>query len=208
VERADGDRLLAMLRSMAGIGLPGTREKESTGDSGGLDRVKVAQSASLAIQRDGPERLTQFLAEAFGVSVRLKEFVAAWLPVPASLQTRLGAAYASLGRAATIGPRTFSRQSRVEILVGPLDLKTYLSFLPGGGRLGLFRRAVRDLIGEGLDVDLRLVLARPEVPQARLGKAQLGRTAWLPAANDAPDADDLRLRTIVGWRPEAAGAAA
>jgi type VI secretion system protein ImpH len=207
VERADGDRLLAMLRSMAGIGLAGTREKDSPGAGIGLDRVKVAQSASLAIQRDGPERLTQFLGEAFGVSVRLKEFVAAWLPVPASLQTRLGATYASLGRAATIGPRTFSRQSRIEILVGPLDLRTYLSFLPGSGRLGLFKRAVRDLIGEGLDVDLRLVLARPEVPPARLGAVQLGRTAWLPAANHAPDADDLRLRAIVGWRPEAAGAA-
>jgi type VI secretion system protein ImpH len=208
VERADGDRLLAMLRSMAGIGLPGTREKESTGDNTGLDRVKVAQSASLAIQRDGPERLTQFLAEAFGVPVRLKEFVAAWLTVPVSLQTRLSAAHASLGSAATIGPRTFSRQSRIEILVGPLDLKTYMSFLPDGGRLRLFARAVRDLIGEGLDVDLRLVLARPEVPQARLGRSQLGRTAWLAPANDAADADDLRLRTIVGWRPEASGAAA
>jgi type VI secretion system protein ImpH len=208
VERADGDRLLAMLRSMAGIGLPGTRETDGPGDNTGLDRVKVAQSASLAIQRDGPERLTQFLAEAFGVPVRLKEFVAAWLTVPVSLQTRLSAAHASLGSAATIGPRTFSRQSRIEILVGPLDLKTYMSFLPDGGRLRLFARAVRDLIGEGLDVDLRLVLARPEVPQARLGRSQLGRTAWLAPANDAADADDLRLRTIVGWRPEASGAAA
>ncbi|TAM98923.1 MAG: type VI secretion system baseplate subunit TssG [Rhizobiaceae bacterium] len=205
VERADGDRLLAMLRSMAGIGLPGTRDG---GGTTGLDPVKVRQSASLAIQRDGPERLTQFLAEAFGVPVRLREFVAAWTSIPPSLQTRLSRAYARLHQEACIGPRTFGRQSRVEIRISPLDLKTYRTFLPGGKRLDFFKRAVRDLIGEGLDVDLRLVLARPQVPQARIGKTQLDRTAWLAPANDAPDAEDLLLRTIVGRRPEIAGRAA
>jgi type VI secretion system protein ImpH len=204
VERVDGDHLLAMLRSMAGIGLPGTRDSNSAG----LDLVKVRQSAALAVQRDGPERLTQFLAEAFGVPVHLKEFVAAWISVPPPLQTRLSAAHARLHKEASIGPRTFSRQSRIEIRIGPLDLKTYKSFLPGGERLPLFKRAVRDLIGESLDVDLRVVLARREVPQARIGGARLDRTAWLAPANDAPDAEDLRLRTIVGRRPVAQGAAA
>ncbi|MBN9077533.1 MAG: type VI secretion protein [Rhizobiales bacterium 65-79] len=196
VERAEGDRLLAMLRSMAGIGLPGTRD----GRSVELDRVKVRQAASLAIQRDGPEKLTQFLSEAFGVPVRLKEFIAAWISVPRPLQTRLCMAHARLHREASIGPRTFSRQSRIEIRVGPLDLRTYLTFLPGSRRLRLFTHAVRDLIGEGLDVDLRVVLARPEIPRARIGKAQLGRTAWLAPTKRGADAEDFRLRTIVGWR--------
>jgi type VI secretion system protein ImpH len=204
IERADGDRLLAMLRSMAGIGLPGTRDSRSAD----LDPVKVHQAASLAIQRDGAERLTQFLAEAFNVPVRLREFVAAWLSVPLPLQTRIGAAHAGLGRGATIGPRGFSRQSRIEIRIGPIDLKTYMSFLPGSGRLHLFGRAVRDLIGEGLDVDLRVVLSRREVPSACIGKSQLGRTAWLAPPAQGKDADDFCLRTIVGlnlMRSEAAG---
>jgi len=203
VERADGDRLLAMLRSMAGIGLPGTRDSHGAS----LDPVKVGQAASLAIQRDGPERLTQFLAEAFGVPVLLKEFVANWIPVPSKLQTRLCMAHARLHVEASIGPRTFSRQNRIEIRVGPLGFKAYMKFLPGSSTLRLFARAVRDLIGESLDVDLRVVLARPEVPQARLGKSQLGRTAWLAPAEHGDDADDLRLRTIVGWRPTSLRAA-
>jgi len=67
---------------------------------------------------------------------------------------------------------------------------------------------VRDMIGEALDVDLRLVLARDAVPSPRMGMIQLGRTSWLSRPAENGDADDLRLYTVVGWRPEMAEAAA
>ncbi|TIT32115.1 MAG: type VI secretion system baseplate subunit TssG, partial [Mesorhizobium sp.] len=127
VERAVGGRVRAMLEAMAGIGLPGTHNPD-------LDAVKLRQAASLAGQVDGPERLTLFLAEAFKVPVQIKEFVATWMTIPASLQTRLAQAYAVLGRGATIGPRVFSRQSRIELRVGPLGYEEFKTFLPGGQR--------------------------------------------------------------------------
>jgi type VI secretion system protein ImpH len=204
VERGASGRVHAMLAAMAGIGLSGTRDPRNAE----LDAVRLRQAAALAIQADGPERLTLFLAEAFQVPVRLKEFIASWLSIPAVLQTRLGKAHAGLGRGATIGPRTFSRQSRVEIEIGPLDFKTYKSFLPGSGRLAALKRAVRDLMGETLDIDLRIVLARDEVPPARIGEAALTRTAWLAPPRERDDARDMRLRTIVGWRAQMAGAGA
>ena len=113
-----------------------------------------------------------------------------------------------MGKGATIGPRVFSRQSRIELRVGPLGLEEFKAFLPGGPRLKLFKQAVRDMVGESLDVDLRIVLAREAVPPPRIGTVQLGRTAWLARPAERGDADDLRLRTIVGWRPEMAGVAA
>ncbi|MBZ9794824.1 type VI secretion system baseplate subunit TssG [Mesorhizobium sp. ES1-4] len=201
VERAVGGRVRAMLQTMAGIGLPGTEDPE-------LDAVRLRQAGSLASQIDGPERLTLFLADAFRVPVQLKEFVAAWMTIPAALQTRLAKAHAVLGRGATIGPRVFSRQSRIELRVGPLGLEDFKAFLPGGRRLGLFKKAVRDMIGETLDVDLRIVLARDAVPPPRIGTVQLARTAWLARPAERGDADDMRLRTIVGWRPEMAEGAA
>lgn len=201
VERAVGGRVRAMLEAMAGIGLPGTQNID-------LDAVKLRQAASLASQVDGPERLTLFLAEAFKVPVQIKEFIAAWITIPAGLQTRLAKAYAGLGRGATIGPRVFNRQSRIELRVGPLGYEDFKAFLPGGQRLKLFKQAVRDMVGESLDVDLRIVLAREAVPPPRIGAVQLGRTAWLARPIERGDADDLRLRTIVGWRPEMAGVAA
>jgi type VI secretion system protein ImpH len=201
VERAVGGRVRAMLEAMAGIGLPGTQNLD-------LDAVKLRQAASLASQVDGPERLTLFLAEAFKVPVQIKEFVATWMTIPATLQTRLAQAYAVLGRGATIGPRVFSRQSRIELRVGPLGYEEFKTFLPGGQRLKMFKQAVRDMVGESLDVDLRIVLARESVPQPRIGAVQLGRTTWLARPAERGDADDMRLRTIVGWRPEMAGVAA
>lgn len=204
VERAVGGRVRSMMEAMAGIGLPDTHNAADPD----LDAVKLRQAAALASQVDGPERLTLFVAEAFNVPVRLKEFVASWLEIPAALQTRIGQASAALGRSATIGPRSFSRQNRVELRIGPLDFETYRAFLPGSKRLVVLKRAIRDLLGELLDVDLRIVLARKEVPRARLGSAQLGRTAWLAPPAERDDAEDMRLRTIVGWRPEMAGVGA
>lgn len=201
VERSVGGRVRAMLEAMAGIGLPGTQDPE-------LDTVRLRQAGSLANQVDGAERLTLFLATAFKVPVQIKEFVAAWITIPAALQSRIGKAYATLGGGATIGPRVFSRQSRIELRVGPLSLDDFKSFLPGERRLALFKKAVRDMIGEALDVDLRIVLAREAVPAPKMGIIQLGRTSWLSRPADKGDADDLRLRTIVGWRPEMAEAAA
>ena len=160
IERAVGGRVRAMLEAMAGIGLPGTKNPENPE----LDAVKLRQAAALASQVDGPERLTLFISEAFKVPVQLKEFVATWMTIPAALQTRLGKEHASLGRSATIGPRSFNRQSRIELRIGPLGYEDFKSFLPGGERLGVLKRAICDLVGEVLDVDLRIVLARDEVP--------------------------------------------
>ncbi|MDX8490245.1 type VI secretion system baseplate subunit TssG [Mesorhizobium sp. VK22B] len=200
IERFVGGRVRAMLEAMAGIGLPGTQDSE-------LDMVRLRQAGSLANQVDGAERLTLFLATAFKVPVEIKEFVAAWITIPAALQSRVGKAYAALGRGATIGPRVFSRQSRIELRVGPLGLDDFKSFLPGERRLALFKKAVCDMIGEALDVDLRIVLARDAVPPPKIGTVQLSRTSWLARPAEKGDADDLKLRTIVGWRPEMAEAA-
>lgn len=200
VERGDGGRVRAMLEAMAGIGLPGTRNPV-------LDPTKLNQAGALANQVDGPERLTQFLAQAFSVSVRLNEFVGAWLEVPRRLQSRLGLVHAALGKGATIGPRSFNRQNRIELRLGPVRLDEYRNFLPGAKKLDLFRRAVRGLLGEQFDVDLRIVLAHDEVPPARIGTSQLGRTAWLAPSGQGRDADDMLMRTIVGWRePSRTGA--
>lgn len=204
VERPVGGRVRSMLEAMAGIGLPGVKDAEYAD----LDAIKLQQAAALATQVDGSERLTLYIAEAFKVPVQLKEFVASWMTVPKALQTRIGGAHAMLGRSATIGPRTFSRQSRAELRIGPLGFNDFKAFLPGGERLQALKRAVRDLVGGLLDVDLRVVLARDEVPPARIGTSQLGRTAWLAPPDERGDAEDMRLRTIVGWRPEMTGVAA
>ncbi len=194
-ERPGGGRIGAMLRALAGEG------------SGPIGPVKLGQAAALGHQVFGPERLTGVLASALGVPVRVREFVGSWTAVPARLQTRLGAAHAGLGTSAILGPRVFARQARTEVRVGPLSLTDYLEFIPGGSRLAALRGALLHAVGETLDVDVRPVLRRDAVPAARLGTARLGCTAWIAPRRDR-DADDLRLRAVVGLAADGPRAAA
>jgi type VI secretion system protein ImpH len=204
VERPVGGRIRAMLEALGGIGLPGTANIAEPA----LDAVRLRQAPALANQVESAERLTHFLAEALAVPVRLKEFVGAWISMPKIFQTRLGSAHAQLSRGATIGPRTFQRKSRIEVVLGPLGLEDYEAFLPGSRRHAVAKDAIRGMLGTGIDVDLRVVLRRAEVPAARLGKAKLSRTAWLAPPADGGDAEDFLLRTAVGWRPSASEAVA
>jgi type VI secretion system protein ImpH len=205
VERKGGGRVKSMLQALAGIGMPDTRKSD---DTLGIDPVRLQQAAALAHQAEGPERLTLFLAEALRAPVRLIEFLPTWVNVPAALQTRIHRSYAALGRDAAIGPRTFQRQSRIELRIGPLSFDDFKALLPGGKRLAALKAAIRELIGSVLDVDLRIVLRRDEVPPARLGEACLARTAWLAPPAGRGDAEDMRLRTAVGWHPRSMEAAA
>ena len=195
-ERRGGGLVRSMLEAMAGIALPGTGNRTNPG----FDALKLRQAAALAMQVEGPERLTLFIAEAFGVDARLEEFVGSWIDIPSELQTRLGGPHSALGAGAAVGARTFSRQSRVELRIGPLDLSDYLSFMPGEPRLEELKRAVRELVGGSLDVDFRIVLSRLAVPEPRLGQTRLGQTTWLARPHERGDADDMRLPTAVGRR--------
>jgi type VI secretion system protein ImpH len=197
VERRAGGRVTAMLRALSGIGLPGTSDRDS-----GLDLVRLRQAAALGHQVEGPERLTLFLSEALDVPVHLQEFLPSWMEVPAHLQTRINGRHAALGRSAGMGPRIFQRQSRVELRIGPVDLKTFTELLPGQEKLKVLKKAVRELVGGVLDVDLRVVLAREEVPAAALGQSRLARTGWLAPPRDMGDAGDMLIRTLVGRRQE------
>ncbi|AJD45425.1 type VI secretion system-associated protein (plasmid) [Rhizobium gallicum bv. gallicum R602sp] len=198
VRRQDGGRIRVMSAALAGLGLCGRAHDGYAA----IDATKLSHAPALAHQVDGPERLTLFLADLLKVPVRLREFVGTFMPIPNGLQSRLGGAHVQLGRSATIGPRTFQRQQRIELSIGPLTLADYVAFLPGCERRETLQTAIRDLVGYGLDVDVRLVLRRDEVPAAKMGAARIGQIAWLARPKDRSDADDLCIRTIIGWRPE------
>ena len=194
-DRGASGRVRAMLAALTG---------------GGADEVapvKLGQAAALGHQVLGAERLTGLLGAAIGLPVRVVEFVGAWTAIPSRLQTRLGHAHAGLGRDAVVGPRSFARQHRIELRVGPLGIRDYCSMLPGGERLARLRRAILHGLGESLDVDVRPVLRVGEVPEARLGAAALGHTAWLQPLRDS-DAADLRIAAVVGLAADGPRAAA
>lgn len=190
VEHDGGGRVMAMLETLAGVGLPGVRQaNRRTADPD----LALRQATSLGHQVNGVERLTGYLTDLLQVPVRIREFVGHWLEIPPPLQTRLGRQHCGLGKGALIGARVFQRQDRAELCLGPLSLARYLGLIRDGKALAAIRRAIRFVAGADVEYDLRLMLARDEVPEPRLGSAALGRTTWL-GGRPSRRADDWVMR--------------
>ena len=192
LEHGRGDRVQAVLDTLASVGLPGMK----SGDRGEL-RLKLRHATSLGHEVHGVERLTLYLSDVVQAPVALAEFVGAWIDLPARVQTRLGKAHAGLGTTAVIGARSFGRQNTAELRVGPLSLSRFTELSAGKGAMDPLRRAIGHAVGRELDFNLRLVLAGDQVPEPRLGQIRLGRTSWL-AARLRGDADDVCLARING----------
>lgn len=174
-----------MLAALAGIGLPGITEALDDPD------LVLRHATSLASEIRNPERLEEVLSDLLDAPVQVVEFTPCWQTIPAGLGSRLGLAYASLGRSAVLGPRIYQPQGRAEIQVGPLTLGHYLALAGEGSAQQALCHVLRFVMGEETGFDLRLVLAEGEIPASLLGKGPaLGRTAWL-AGGKAGDRGDL-----------------
>jgi type VI secretion system protein ImpH len=193
IEHGAAGRVQALIEALAGVALPGTRPK---GAPDAQTRLKMRHATSLGRQVYSVERLTSYLRDVLQAPVTLVEFIGTWTQIPARLQSRLGRAFAQLGKSAVVGGRSFQRQTLVELRVGPLDFPRFASFLADPALAGRLRHAIRHAMGREMEFNLRLVLARNEIPDPRLGRCQLGRTTWLSPPRTA-DADDLRLYHIV-----------
>jgi type VI secretion system protein ImpH len=188
IEHGPAGRVQAMVQALAGVALPGTRPQQQDAQT----RLQMRHATSLGRQVYSVERLTAYLADVLAAPVSLVEFVGTWTQIPPRLQSRLGRAHAQLGRSAVVGARSFQRQTLVELRVGPLPLPRFMEFLADPALVGRLRHAIRHAMGREMEFNLRLVLAKEEVPEARLGRCQLGRTSWISPKRQV-DADDLRL---------------
>jgi type VI secretion system protein ImpH len=159
--------------------------------------------AGLLAQRPrSAQSLRQLLMDYFGVPVAIQEFAGAWSPLSPVDMCHLGESTgisAQLGLGAVVGDEVWYLQSRVRIVLGPLTLKQYLDFLPGGSAHEPLR-AVTRLVGEQeLDFEVQLILKREETPACILGEEKEGAAllGWLSWAKSAPlnrDPADTILR--------------
>ncbi|PUB17275.1 type VI secretion system baseplate subunit TssG [Yoonia sediminilitoris] len=190
VSQSGGGPTMAILRSLAGLGLPGT-------DNPAHDPAKLRHASTLAQRVNSPERLTSYLSDVIDAPVHLEEFIGHWIDIPAAAQTGLGGAYATLGGSAVIGPRTFSRQNKAELRLGPLSLRQFLAFLDDPEKRAALRHAILFAAGHDIAFDVRLVLAAADITPARLGDCRLGTTAWMQPKRGR-DADDVVLTQFTG----------
>ncbi|HKT98957.1 MAG TPA: type VI secretion system baseplate subunit TssG, partial [Paraburkholderia sp.] len=160
-------------------------------------------------QTRNPEGLAQMLRHDFGVPVRIVEHVVRWVALDARQRSAIGASGAAhggrrrggmrsaLGEGAVLGRAVRDAQGSFRIVLGPLPLVRYQSFLPGGADAARLVHWVREYVGAEFDWDLQLELAAPAVPRATPGGAgRLGFSTWLGRRLSDEPARDLVIDLV------------
>lgn len=186
------------LGALAGLGSDALLQRDAAGAA-----AKLHFTGRLARHVRDAEGLLAWARAQFDAPITIEQWCGHWMPLARDERTRLGAREPQgLGQGAVIGSAVWDVQHKFRLVVGPMRLARYVSFLPGGDDLSRLQAMVRQWVGLEFEWDVKLVLVRADVPRLRLGRVPgspagaLGRTAWLgqrrPAANgDAGDAGDL-----------------
>ncbi|WP_084225764.1 type VI secretion system baseplate subunit TssG [Paraburkholderia sacchari] len=196
---------------------PALPARETSGRPG--RHAKYFHAGHWVRQTRNPEGLAQMLCHDFGVPVRIVEHVVRWVALDARQRSAIGArgtpgaaggsgatskrgvaqggrpgrgTRAALGEGAVLGRAVRDAQGSFRIVLGPLPLARYQSFLPGGADAARLVHWVREYVGAEFDWDLQLELAAPEVPRAAPGGAgRLGFSTWIGQRVGEQPARDL-----------------
>ncbi|HET9358200.1 MAG TPA: type VI secretion system baseplate subunit TssG [Vicinamibacterales bacterium] len=188
-DRPGVDRFMVYVGSFLGMAPNEARDRDAT-----PDLAKLFHVGALIRQVRNAEGLRRILQHFFKVPVGIEEFVGHWLPLGARERTYLGHDGATLGAGSVLGAGVWDRQHKFRIRLGPLTLKQYESFLPGGTPLRELVDWIRLYLCFELDWDVRLLLKEREVPRLTLGGGgRLGWTTWLGQRRRGTDADDVCL---------------
>lgn len=157
------------------------------------DRALLDYSGLLAHRPHSAVGLERLLSDYFQVEIAVDQFTGAWLQLNEDQWTRLGGRSHGrnqrLGDDAILGRRIWDQHAGVTIALGPLDLDTFKSFLPGGAAYKPLCDLTRFYLGSEFDFSFKLVLCSDEIPWAAAAGVQssrpdvspleLGRIAWL-----------------------------
>jgi len=188
-DRPDSDRFAVFVGSFVGLSPASFRNRDTVPDV-----AKLFHAGALIRHVRNAEGLSKILGHFFRVPVRIEEFVGHWMTIDPREHSQLGRESAILGSGVVLGSRLWDRQHKFRIHLGPFGLALYESFLPGGSRLKKLVDWVRFYLTHEMDWDVRLTLAKAEVPKLRLGAGRrLGWTTWLGHRRRPDDADDLCL---------------
>jgi len=180
-EQGEGDKFSHYLLDIIGLGTAGLQDLQRL-----PDQSLIFYAGLLGQQPRSAEGLRLILTDYFRVKVEIEQFLGAWYRLDPEAQCALDdelSDSSQLGVGATIGDEVWDQQSRVRVILGPLQLKKYLEFLPTGESYAQLRQIVRFFAGDEVDFEVQLILAGAEVPALELGGSgdstpQLGWVSW------------------------------
>ena len=179
------DRLTSYLLSLCGLGTKGLPERI------GLSPESLVFYAGLLSTRSpdvaGIEAAVSYLS---GVDAEVVQFVERIIALSEEDHTRLGKANARLGEDALCGSYVWDCETKFLVALGPMGFDDFRRFLPGGSMLRPIFSLIRYRVGMEYEFDLKIILARDEVPPCTLGSdSRLGMTSWLLKPGVHPEQD-------------------
>lgn len=184
-DRPDQDRFHMYVGSLLGIGSPEMQDRDRMPDNS-----KMHYAGHMSTQTRHAEGLASVLQSYFNVPVSIKEFIGEWLEIPEESRCYLGMSLdgGKLGEDAVLGGKSWQRQYKFRVLIGPMDLKEYEGLLPGRDKLKQVATILKNYLGLEMTWDVNLILKKEEIPKTKLGEyGQLGWTSWL---NNKPPQED------------------
>jgi type VI secretion system protein ImpH len=205
-EQPQLDRVSQTLLEIAGVGEPALRyqirNRERLSPRVAVRDEALRFFAGLLSQRHhSAAGLEAMLSGQFEQRVRIRQLCGRWLALESADLASIGTAGRSeLSSSLVVGSRIWDVQSKFRVEVGPLNLASFLEYLPDGSAHRPIADLTRIYVGPELDFDLQLNLLPEEVPQCRPGlqgpaRPRLGWTTWVRTVPmTAPAVVTLRAR--------------
>jgi type VI secretion system protein ImpH len=115
--------------------------------------------------------------------MRVEQFVGQWVPLDPADLNAIGQVNSGLGMNLTVGDQVYDLGGALNIVVGPLDWTTYLTFVPGGFRYSETRALVKLYCCDPLAFTMQVTLSPGQVPPMHLTTDEragaLGLTTWV-----------------------------
>jgi type VI secretion system protein ImpH len=180
------DRISQYLLGLIGLGSPGL-----------ADRIGVPEEALIFYSGHFSRAVSsavsiQGAVEHFsGVHTRLEQFIERSLALEAEDQTQIGSLNSELGVTTIVGSETKECQTKFRVNMGPMPFSEFEKFLPTGQLLRSIFALVKYMVGIEYEFEIRLILAREEIPGVALGgdTALLGWSSWVKATEYSSPVD-------------------
>jgi len=190
LDRADDETFTPYIARLIGD------EPEEVANSVLPSHVRWASSAHRIRASHDPEGLVNTLQRFFDVPVRIEEYRLQWMDIEPQDICRLGhpSIATTMGQGAMLGEKIPDRQTRFRLIIGPLDLESYLRMTPQGVQNGQNLPVLVELVRSFIDFEyvweVELLILREAAPAARLGgDTQLGWSTWMSPSGGGSSSD-------------------
>jgi type VI secretion system protein ImpH len=194
LDRAEDQNWPQFAGSLVGLGMESLLERE---DDKVPARAKLYFAGRLVHQARNAEGLEAIIQDYFGLRTEVWPFFGRWLNLPEGSVCKLGDSpeTGALGASVIVGSRVWTCQLHFRLQMGPMSFAEFERLLPLGASFRRLCDWVRLYSGDHFSWDVKLVLAKDEVPAVQMGRAgRLGWTTWLKTKPFDHDAEDLVLQ--------------